>query len=87
MLSLAQPLSDNNVSMKRFESRPNKKDSKRLWEYYFYLDIDGHVDDPPVASALEEIKSRAGFFKKFRFLSKVRETWFTIRSNSLNFLH
>ena len=63
MLSLIQPLSDNNVSMKRFESRPNKKDSKRLWEYYFYLDIDGHVDDPPVASALEEIKSRAGFFK------------------------
>tara|TARA_E500000331_G_scaffold107610_1_gene104466 strand:+ start:1458 stop:2579 length:1122 start_codon:yes stop_codon:yes gene_type:complete len=63
MLSLIKPLAQHGVSMKRFESRPFRKSSQLSWEYYFYLDIDGHESDPAVSKALKEIKERAGFFK------------------------
>jgi chorismate mutase/prephenate dehydratase len=63
MLSLIKPLAQHGVSMKRFESRPYRKSSQLSWEYYFYLDIDGHESDPSVSEALKEIKDRAGFFK------------------------
>ncbi len=63
MMSLIKPLAQYGVSMKRFESRPFKKSGQLSWEYYFYLDIDGHKSDPSVSEALKEIKERAGFFK------------------------
>ncbi|MFZ9967625.1 MAG: prephenate dehydratase, partial [Steroidobacteraceae bacterium] len=44
------------ISMTRIESRPSRR---RKWDYVFFIDIDGHVDDPAVSSALEELKKRA----------------------------
>ena len=53
---LLEPLANNRISMTRIESRPSRR---RKWDYVFFIDIDGHVDDPAVASALEELKKRA----------------------------
>ena len=58
--ALIEPLARHGVSMKRFESRPARQGG---WEYYFYLDLIGHEQDPPVAAALAEIRSRAAFYK------------------------
>ena len=58
--SLLAPLSKHDVSMTRFESRPARIGT---WEYYFYVDIEGHVHDAAVARALEELKDNAAFFK------------------------
>jgi len=58
--ALIEPLARHGVSMKRFESRPARQGS---WEYYFYIDLLGHQDDPPVAAALAEIRAHAAFFK------------------------
>jgi len=33
------------------------------WEYYFYVDIAGHPDQPHVHAALEELRKVCGFFK------------------------
>ncbi|MGL4575541.1 MAG: chorismate mutase, partial [Burkholderiaceae bacterium] len=33
------------------------------WEYYFYVDIDGHVQDAKVVAALEALKAQTAFFK------------------------
>jgi chorismate mutase/prephenate dehydratase len=41
---LLVPLKTHGVSMTRFESRPARSGQ---WEYYFYIDIQGHPDDPP----------------------------------------
>jgi chorismate mutase/prephenate dehydratase len=52
---LLEPLAANAVSMTRIESRPSQR---RKWDYVFFIDIEGHVDDPPVARALEGLKGR-----------------------------
>jgi len=54
------PLAANGVSMTRFESRPARTGQ---WEYYFYVDIQGHRDDANVARALSELQKQAAFFK------------------------
>jgi chorismate mutase/prephenate dehydratase len=58
--NLLAPLAKHGVSMTRFESRPARIGT---WEYYFYVDIEGHVHNPAVARALEELKDNAAFFK------------------------
>jgi len=58
--NLLAPLAKHGVSMTRFESRPARIGT---WEYYFYVDIEGHVVDAAVARALAELKDNAAFFK------------------------
>jgi chorismate mutase / prephenate dehydratase len=54
------PLKNHGVSMTRFESRPARSGQ---WEYYFYIDLDGHPDQPQVATALAELRNACAFFK------------------------
>ncbi|SEF25349.1 prephenate dehydratase [Variovorax sp. NFACC27] len=57
---LLVPLKVNNVSMTRFESRPARTGQ---WEYYFYIDLDGHPSQPNVAAALAELRGLCAFYK------------------------
>jgi len=54
------PLKEHGVSMTRFESRPARSGQ---WEYYFYLDIQGHPSQPHVAQALHELQALCAFYK------------------------
>jgi chorismate mutase/prephenate dehydratase len=54
------PLAAHGVSMTRFESRPAKTGA---WEYYFYVDVEGHERDPRVALALEQLRGECAFYK------------------------
>jgi chorismate mutase/prephenate dehydratase len=58
--NLLAPLAKHGVSMTRFESRPARMGT---WEYYFYVDVEGHSDDERMARALVELKENAAFFK------------------------
>lgn len=58
--NLLAPLARHGVSMTRFESRPARMGT---WEYYFYVDVEGHAADDKVARALAELKENAAFFK------------------------
>ncbi|WP_321913845.1 MULTISPECIES: prephenate dehydratase [unclassified Paraburkholderia] len=58
---LLEPLARHSVSMTRFESRPARLGS--TWEYYFYIDFEGHRDEPAVAAALDELSKKAAFLK------------------------
>ncbi len=51
---------ERGVNMTKLESRPRKE---RTWEYVFYVDIDGHVNDEKVSEALADLVRRAGFVK------------------------
>jgi len=54
--ALLQPIAGNGISMTRIESRPSRQG---MWEYVFYIDLDGHRDDAPVAAALAELETEA----------------------------
>lgn len=57
---LLAPLAQHGVGMSRLESRPARAG---LWEYVFFVDIEGHQQDTEVASALEELREKAAFLK------------------------
>jgi len=57
---LLVPLKRHGVSMTRFESRPARSGQ---WDYYFYIDIQGHPQQDNVASALAELKGLCAFYK------------------------
>jgi chorismate mutase / prephenate dehydratase len=60
MFKLLEPLARHGVSMTRFESRPARMGT---WEYYFYIDLEGHREDTPVAATLAELEKKAAFLK------------------------
>lgn len=60
--ALLTPLAQHGVSMSRIESRPARARST-LWEYLFFIDVEGHRDDPHVAQALAALRTRAPFLK------------------------
>jgi len=57
---LLLPLSTAGVSMCRLESRPARN---ALWEYVFYVDIEGHRDEPAIKAALEKLAGYAAYLK------------------------
>jgi chorismate mutase/prephenate dehydratase len=54
------PLKQHGVSMTRFESRPARSGQ---WEYYFYIDVQGHPSQPHVAAALKDLQALCAFYK------------------------
>ncbi|HXF18012.1 MAG TPA: prephenate dehydratase [Burkholderiales bacterium] len=57
---LLTPLANNGVSMTRLESRPSRTG---LWEYVFFVDMEGHQNEEHVARALKEMRELAAFLK------------------------
>lgn len=53
LFSLLQPLAKRDISMSNIESRPSRRG---VWEYVFFIDIDGHRDDENVREAIAEIE-------------------------------
>ena len=60
MVDLLEPLSRHGVSMTKLESRPSKQG---LWDYVFYIDIEGHQTDEKVKAALVDLNDRASVVK------------------------
>lgn len=57
---LLAPLAKHGVSMTRIESRPSRKG---LWEYVFFIDIEGHAREQRVADVLTELEKEAALVK------------------------
>lgn len=60
VVELLAPLAQNEVSMTKLESRPSHTG---LWEYVFFVDIEGHRSDAKVARALQTLEGKASFLK------------------------
>lgn len=58
--SLLQPLESAGVSMTRIESRPSRS---ALWEYVFFIDVNGHQHDSTLAPVLNELRELAPLLK------------------------
>ena len=57
---LLQPLADHHVNMTRIESRPSRR---KNWDYVFFIDIEGHAEESPVAEALVELEKSSSLFR------------------------
>jgi prephenate dehydratase len=53
-------LAQRKINLTKLESRVNPESP---WEYYFYLDIEGHSEDALVKEALEEVAAHANSIK------------------------
>ncbi|HEX5292757.1 MAG TPA: bifunctional chorismate mutase/prephenate dehydratase, partial [Streptosporangiaceae bacterium] len=60
LLRCLEVLAASGHSMTKLESRPRPG---RPWEYLFFMDIEGNVDDPRTAAALDELRTAALFVK------------------------
>lgn len=60
LYDLLRPFASHGLNMTKIESRPSRR---KAWEYIFFVDVEGHIDEEPVKKALEEIKSRCLFMK------------------------
>ncbi len=54
------PFRRSKLNMTKIESRPSKR---KPWEYYFFVDFDGHRQDRKVAAALDQLKRHCNFVK------------------------
>jgi len=50
----------NRINMTKIESRPSKR---KAWEYYFFVDVDGHIQDRKVARSVELLSNHCTFVK------------------------
>jgi chorismate mutase/prephenate dehydratase len=57
---LLKPLAENGISMTRIESRPSRRE---MWEYVFFIDIEGHVQDKKVADVIALLEGEAAMIK------------------------
>jgi len=54
------PFKKAGINLTKIESRPSKK---RLWDYFFFVDLEGHMDDKQVQKAVNAIESNVKFVK------------------------
>lgn len=50
---MLEPFKKRDLNLMKIESRPQKTTA---WQYHFFLDIEGHLEDAPVAEAIEELR-------------------------------
>jgi len=60
LYEILKPLSDAGINMTKIESRPSRR---QVWDYVFFLDLDGHCMDEGVAPVLAEIAAACDLFK------------------------
>lgn len=54
------PFKKYRINLTKIESRPSKK---KAWDYYFFLDLEGHIRDKKVSLALKELEHNAKYLK------------------------
>lgn len=54
------PFKKYRINLTKIESRPSKK---KAWDYYFFVDMDGHRDSPRVKKAIAELEDKCKFLK------------------------
>jgi chorismate mutase/prephenate dehydratase len=50
----------NRINLTKIESRPSKR---KAWEYFFFIDCDGHVADGKVAKAIDHLQEECSYVK------------------------
>jgi chorismate mutase/prephenate dehydratase len=60
LFRLLEPFARHGISMTRIESRPSRR---RKWDYVFFIDLEGHADAEPLATALGQLKGQTSLHR------------------------
>lgn len=60
LYQVLKPFAEKKINMTKIESRPVKGEA---WRYLFFIDIEGHWDDPQVREGIEEMKDLCYYLK------------------------
>ena len=60
LVGLLQILAEQGISLTRIESRPSRRIK---WEYAFFLDMEGHCEEPYIKEGLAKLREEAAFYK------------------------
>ncbi len=58
--AMLTPFYENNINLTKIESRPSKK---KAWDYYFFVDFEGHREDKNVKKALNRLEDMCKYLK------------------------
>lgn len=55
-----EPFERLSINLSKIESRPSKR---RAWEYYFFVDVEGHCGEPELADVIRQLERHCSFVK------------------------
>jgi len=60
LYNILEPFKKAKINLTKIESRPSKR---RAWEYIFFVDMEGHVEDKRLKKAIETLKENCLYLK------------------------
>jgi chorismate mutase/prephenate dehydratase len=60
LFTILEPFKQAKINLTKIESRPSKR---KAWEYIFFVDMGGHMDDKKVKKAIDEVKEGCLYLK------------------------
>jgi chorismate mutase/prephenate dehydratase len=60
LYNILEPFKKAKINLTKIESRPSKR---RAWEYIFFVDMEGHVEDRRLKKAIEALKENCLYLK------------------------
>jgi chorismate mutase/prephenate dehydratase len=60
LYNILEPFKKAKVNLTKIESRPSKR---KAWEYIFFVDMEGHVEDKKLKGVIEEMKDNCLYLK------------------------
>jgi chorismate mutase/prephenate dehydratase len=60
LYELLKPFAGKGINLSKIESRPTKR---RAWDYVFFTDVDGHIQDPRVKQAIDDLQVHCKMFR------------------------
>jgi chorismate mutase / prephenate dehydratase len=60
LYDLLRPFASYGINLTKIESRPSRR---KAWEYIFFVDLEGHLEEDRLKKALEEVRGRCLFLK------------------------
>ncbi len=58
--NMLSPFADAGINLTRLDARPS---GRKVWDYIFFLDLEGHIEDEKVARAVESLRKESLFLK------------------------
>lgn len=58
--SMLEPFAKHEINLTKIESRPSRR---KAWEYIFFVDLEGHIEDEKIKRTLDKVKNECLFLK------------------------